>query len=214
MADFRGDLNSYEIYAFWQAIEKSQLAPDRKITFKLLFATGGQRVREVIQAEWAEFSLSEGLWTLPSSRVKNKRVHVVPLGSLALSLLQELQEYDNQSRHLFPNQSNPDQPMKDDALAQCLTRMNKPGVQPFQSRDIRRTCKTLMGKIGITKEVRDRLHNHALDDVSSRHYDRYDYLLEKRSAISKWNDYLSRIIAGNWQSDNLIQFSSKKETAL
>ena len=146
--------------------------------------------------------------------VKNKRVHVVPLGSLALSLLQELQAYDNQSRHLFPNQSNPEKPMKDDALAQCLTRMSKPGVQPFQSRDIRRTCKTLMGKIGITKEVRDRLHNHALDDVSSRHYDRYDYLLEKRSAISKWNDYLSRIIANNWQSDNLIQFSSKKETAL
>ena len=63
-------LTEAEIYALWQAIENSQLAPDRKITFKLLFATGGQRVREVIQAEWTEFSLDEGLWTLPSNRGK------------------------------------------------------------------------------------------------------------------------------------------------
>jgi len=59
---------------------------------------------------------------------------------------------------------------------------------------IRRTVKTLMGKAGIDKQLRDRIQNHALQDVSSRHYDRYDYLAEKRQGMKVWNDYLELII--------------------
>ena len=40
-----------------------------------------------------------------------------------------------------------------------------------------------MGELGITKDLRDRLQNHALNDVSSKHYDRYEYLPEKRQAL-------------------------------
>ncbi|MGL4712711.1 MAG: hypothetical protein ACRCWP_09180, partial [Shewanella sp.] len=58
-------------------------------------------------------------------------------------------------------------------------------------RDIRRTCKTLMGELGISKELRDRIQNHALNDVSSKHYDRYDYMPEKREAMRKWETRLT-----------------------
>jgi hypothetical protein len=44
---------------------------------------------------------------------------------------------------------------------------------------LRRTWKTLAGNAGISKEMRDRLQNHSKGDVSSRHYDRYDYLVER-----------------------------------
>lgn len=53
-----------------------------------------------------------------------------------------------------------------------------PDFKIFTARDLRRTCKTLMGEAGISKEIRDRIQNHALNDVSSKHYDRYDYLPE------------------------------------
>lgn len=69
--------------------------------------------------------------------------------------------------------------------AQNLIYATKPG------RDIRRTCKTLMGELGISKELRDRIQNHALQDVSSRHYDRYDYLAEKRDALEQWERRLN-----------------------
>ena len=49
-------------------------------------------------------------------------------------------------------------------------------------------------EIGISKEIRDRIQNHALQDVSSRHYDRYEYLEEKRQAVKVWNDYLEDIL--------------------
>lgn len=43
-----------------------------------------------------------------------------------------------------------------------------------------------MGELGIAKDLRDRLQNHALNDVSSKHYDRYEYLPEKRRALELW----------------------------
>jgi hypothetical protein len=53
--------------------------------------------------------------------------------------------------------------------------------------------------------MRDRLQNHAQrGDVSSRHYDKYDYLPERRAAMAKWADYLDRIIAGD--VGKLIEF--------
>ena len=67
-------------------------------------------------------------------------------------------------------------------------------VTKFVPRDIRRTVKTFMGKAGITKELRDRIQNHALTDVSAKHYDRYDYMKEKRNGLTVWNDYLELII--------------------
>ena len=58
-----------------------------------------------------------------------------------------------------------------------------PEFKVFTARGLRRTCKMLMGEAGICKEIRDRIQSHALNDVSSKHYDRYDYLPEKRRAL-------------------------------
>lgn len=49
-----------------------------------------------------------------------------------------------------------------------------------------------MGELGISKALRDRLQNHALNDVSSKHYDRYEYLSEKRRALELWDSKLTR----------------------
>jgi len=67
-------------------------------------------------------------------------------------------------------------------------------INKFITKDIRRTFKTLAGKAGISKELRDRLQNHALRDVSSKHYDRYSYIKEKRQGMKVWNDYLELIL--------------------
>ncbi len=50
-----------------------------------------------------------------------------------------------------------------------------------------------MGEIGVSKELRDRIQNHALQDVSSKHYDRYDYLSEKRKALGLWERRVNKV---------------------
>jgi len=62
---------------------------------------------------------------------------------------------------------------------------------------MRRTCKTLMGKAGISKVDRDILQQHDKEDISTLHYDRYDYMKEKRIAMDIWKKYLCEILEVN-----------------
>ncbi|MBD2786357.1 integrase [Xenorhabdus sp. DI] len=45
-------------------------------------------------------------------------------------------------------------------------------------------------KIHKDKEMRDRVQNQKRPGVSSKHYDRYDYLKEKREIIEQWENKL------------------------
>jgi len=50
--------------------------------------------------------------------------------------------------------------------------------------------------MGISLEMRNRLQGHAMTDVGSIHYDRYDYLTEKRAAMAAWTSDLTEIVKG------------------
>jgi integrase len=76
-----------------------------------------------------------------------------------------------------------------------MWRQRERGVIPVvTNRDLRRTWKTLAGKAGVSKEIRDRLQNHTLQDVSSRSYDRWNYMPEKRAGMEKWNTFVERLL--------------------
>jgi hypothetical protein len=62
------------------------------------------------------------------------------------------------------------------------------------NRDLRRTWKTLAGKAGVSKEIRDRIQNHALQDVSSKSYDRWNYIPEKCEGMEKWNAFVTALL--------------------
>jgi hypothetical protein len=65
----------------------------------------------------------------------------------------------------------------------------------LHSTDLRRTWKTLAGKAGISKEIRDRIQNHALHDVSSKSYDRWTYMPEKRAGMKKWDKFVTTLLS-------------------
>ena len=117
---------------------------------------------------------------------------MIPLNEIAFDIIK-----NNPKQHdvyLFPADSNIE-PLQVDGFSKAISRLLKrTTIEKFVPRDLRRTFKTLTGKAGISKEIRDRLQNHALQDVSSQHYDRYDYLKEKRVAMDIWNDYLANIL--------------------
>ena len=64
----------------------------------------------------------------------------------------------------------------------------------FQTRDIRRTWKSRAGEIGISKEMRDLIQQHAKNDTGSVHYDWADYLPQMRAAMDKWADWLAAVV--------------------
>src|SRR5205823_6614445 len=69
-------------------------------------------------------------------------------------------------------------------------------AEPPTAHDLRRTFATRMAALGVAKEIRDRLLNHAPErgDIEGAHYNVHDYLPEKRRALAKWDAALSAIL--------------------
>jgi len=191
-------LSEKEVKKLWAAMgNKKKMPQPTGLVLRLILATSGQRVEEVLQAPWSEFDLKAGLWELPPERTKKGRAHVVPLSKLATDELKALHEITGESDYLFPAGRGADGPMRTDSLGYAIRRFCKDGkFERFTARDLRRTVKTMMGKAGTSKATRHRLQNHKLSDTSSKHYDRYDYLAEKRAAVAIWESMLSAMIEG------------------
>ncbi len=201
------ELSTEEIKELWGRLDEGYIHPSTVGVIKMMLATG-QRLGEVLHSEWSEFDLEGMKWELPPSRTKNRRAHVVPLTEFHRLLLEEIRPYSDK-KWVFPKKDGSG-PRNIDSISQAVARFCNPGPKSkkkpfpkFVPRDLRRTWKTRTGEIGLSKEIRDRLQNHALTDVSSQHYDRYDYLPQKRQAMDAWAKWLEITIKGD--TDNVIE---------
>lgn len=86
----------------------------------------------------------------------------------------------------FPSAMDPPKPESHGTLYSFVWRPRDRGVIPYATnRDLRRTFKTLAGKAGVSKEIRDRLQH-----VNSKNYDRWRYMPKKRAGMAKWNKFV------------------------
>lgn len=201
------ELNQDEICHLWADLSSDDFTDKAMaIGFKLMFATGGQRPIELSRAKWENILFDTKVWDYPIGSTKNKRSHVVPLTDLAIELFTELKALTGHTPYLFP-MVNKDGHIHVKEFTEAMANYRKQATfngranpfheKPFTPRDIRRTVKTRMGELHINKETRDRINNHAIKDVSDKHYDRYDYIKEKRDALEFWCDWLDKITKGN-----------------
>jgi len=186
-----------EIKIIWDELPKKSLITSWAV--KLAFTTG-QRLGEIIRVRWSDIDFDDQLMTIPAGVSKNKIEHIVPLDGLSWAVIEEMKGITGDYEYLFPASNRggfiEDKHIFNTSISKVIREYSTEHkkVRKFLARDIRRTVKTLMGKAGIDKAIRDRVQNHSLQDISSKHYDRYDYLPEKRQALKVWNDYLELII--------------------
>lgn len=204
-------LNRAEIGVLWRSIDAGSIPGQLGNALKLLLSTG-QRVEEVLQAEWSEFDIEAMVWEIPATRRKsawrgNTSNHLVPLTAFHIELIEEARQYAGDSPYLYPGKTGKPRPVN--SLNQLINRFcvaserkEREYLARFTPRDCRRTFKTLTGQAGLSKDIRDRLQGHSQADVSSKHYDKYDYMAEKKAAMQCWIDWLT--LAVNKPS-NVIQ---------
>lgn len=187
-------LSASEIKQVWNALERANFHPKTIAAIRLLFALGGQRVEEILKLHRDHIDFTARLVTLLET--KNGNTHVVPFGEVAEPLLKACVLNADASGLLFGKMhSASPAPMESATLSHAISKLCKRhAITAFQPKDIRRTVKTLMGFCGIRKADRDRFQNHALTDVSSKHYDRYEYLAEKRQVMAVWDTYLQNLL--------------------
>ncbi|MBB1432469.1 site-specific integrase [Pseudoalteromonas sp. SG43-4] len=183
-------LNEDELKKVWNADDLPYYTHQY---IKLALLLGGQRVNEVYGSYVSDFDLENKTFTIPASRIKvqQRGDHIVPLCDTAIAIIQELTQQQGKAGQMFPHRDNPIASAHVSTLRMAIIRWcEKNKVPNFNPRDLRRTCKTLMGKAGIDKINRDILQQHNKFDVSSVHYDRYDYMKEKMQSIEVWENFI------------------------
>jgi integrase len=193
-------LNQAELCDFWHWLVEQDESSRYSTAARLIICTG-QRVSEILR-------VTEQTWNPDDKMIdwgttKNGKPHNVPVPEQGVDILEEL-VMANQNGFYWPSRDDPTVPTEV-AVLQLIQRYleDHPKVPHFTARDLRRTWKTLAGHAGISKEMRDRIQNHSLSDISSKHYDRYEMLPERRAAMEVWSKYLARIIAGEFKDKDV-----------
>ena len=101
-----------------------------------------------------ELDFENKLWTIPSSRTKNKRTHVVPLSDLAIELIRKaLVVRTAESVYVFPTPKvGVDEQIDPKAATRAFARFRKAlELENMNIHDLRRTGATMMTgeKLGI-----------------------------------------------------------------
>lgn len=182
-----------EFRLFWEWLVANRARSVSAPALQLIMATG-QRVREILCLREAHYDRQE--YMLRWKKTKNGLPHSLPLPEIAIEILDEL--VANDGGYFFPHRVDPKRhAIYTSPNKLCELYASENILERFTPRDLRRTWKTLAGRAGISKEMRDRLQNHiGKSDVSTRHYDRYDYLSERRAAMKTWNAFMQEILAG------------------
>jgi integrase len=192
-------LKPAELRTFWTWLEGQD---DRSLGAAVLRleAATGQRLTEILCISDSSYDRAETM--VDWSKTKNGLPHAIPLPKQAKAVLDGL--IPNRHGLYFPHGDRPDESMTIEACEKLVRRFLLTAKIPhFTPRDLRRTWKTLAGAAGLSKEIRDRLQNHARQDVSSRHYDRWEMIPEKRAAMAQWSEYLNLILSGELEKAGL-----------
>ncbi|MGO9060057.1 MAG: tyrosine-type recombinase/integrase [Candidatus Binataceae bacterium] len=185
-------LSNDEIRRVWAAIEAEPPQTWGAI-FKLLMMTG-QRPSEVRAMHWDEVDFEESTWTIPGTRTKNDLTHVVPLVGQALDILRSLPQHRDASGYVFPGQRGP---VSVPGLGRAVERIRVRSGVAFRTHDLRRTCGTNLGKLGVNRTVIKKVLNHSEGKDITAVYDRHSYDEEKRTALLKWDCRLHEIVEGH-----------------
>lgn len=145
------------------------------------------RPAEVTEAEWSEFDHDHVLWTVPATRIKACREHVMPLPSQAVNMLKTLQGLTGHRYHTFPGRGNPRGPMTSHSLRQLL---KSPGWGTYSPHATRTTGSTRLNELGYRPDAIEAQLAHADTNNVRRTYNHATYIDERKAMMQEWADKL------------------------
>jgi len=188
-------LTGDEIRAVWQACRDDDFGKIIKLAILL-----GCREDEIAGLRWSELNLTKSQWTIPPSRTKNNRQHMVALPRSALEIIRGIP-----ARHerdlLFGSRAGPFTGFSraKKSLDKRIADAQGAPPPPWHIHDLRRTLATTMGnELGILPHVVSEILGHVGTHKSgvAGVYNHATYLPEVAKAMALWDDYVHAIVTG------------------
>jgi integrase len=182
-------LDPREIKQIWDACGDD----DFGVIVRLLLLTG-QRRNEIADLRWSEIDFDNATITLPAARTKNRRQHVFPLSSAALSILKVRQRVPERDLVFGAG----DRGFTTWSHAKHALDAAVGSLPVWVLHDLRRSAATGMADLGIQPHVIEAVLNHVSGHKAgvAGVYNRSSYEREKRIAADRWGDHLAAIVEG------------------
>lgn len=155
-----------------------------------LLALTGQRREEVAQMRWEEIDVDRRTWTIPKTRTKNKKAHIVHLSGQSLAVLKR---QNPQSAFVFSTFGS----KSFQEFSSCKRELDHlSGVASWRLHDLRRTCVSGMARLGIAPHVADKILNHQSGTISgvAAVYQRHAFLNERECALDLWGAHVNNVV--------------------
>src|SRR4029077_2863964 len=126
---------------------------------------------------------------IPAERMKMKTEHIVPLAPQAVAQLRELRDLPGagDSPFLFPSPSR-DGCMSYNTMLFALYRLGYHGRATVHG--FRAMASTALNEMGFRSDVIERQLAHEQRNRIRAAYNRAEYLVERRTMMNRWADYL------------------------
>ncbi|MDH3460453.1 MAG: integrase [Burkholderiaceae bacterium] len=181
----KNPLTGDQLRTYWQSIKNKPGMQGAVLRLHLL--TGGQRIEQLVRLRARDvkgdaLTLFDGKGrpgTLP-------RVHPVPLTPLAVAALKE---FKTSGEYVISTDGKTH--IAGTTLSGWAAAAAE-GIPDFKAKRIRSGVETLLASLGVSKDVRGRLQSHGIGGVQDTHYDAYEYMPEKRDALTKLYNFLQR----------------------
>ncbi len=151
------------------------------------------RPGELRQAEWNEFDLVKGVWTIPASRMKMRKEHSMPLPRQAVKILIELFEFTGPHGFVFPSVGRGAVPMSENTMNVALRRMGITAEQ-HTSHGFRASASTLLNESNLFSiDAVEYSLAHIEKDAIRKAYARGDAMSERIKMAQWWADHIDQL---------------------
>lgn len=145
------------------------------------------RSGETRYATWSEIDLDAGIWSIPASRMKMRKTHVVPLTGPVIEILRRRWPLRNEESDLIFSTYGI-KPLSDMAMTQFLRRI---GIEKVTVHGFRSSFTDWAAELtDFRKEVVDKALAHKLADRVEAAYRRTDFFERRRALMLAWSNYL------------------------
>jgi len=154
------------------------------------------RPGELRHAEWEEIDLDGGLWTIPATKMKMRKVHLVPLSRQSVEILRLAHAITGPSGYAFPSIRTPTRPMSENTVNAGLRRLGFTGDE-MTAHGFRAMASTLLNESGKwSPDAIERALAHGDEDRVRAAYHRGPHWKERVAMAQWWSDHLDQLREG------------------
>jgi len=152
--------------------------------------------------EWKEIDFKKKEWIIPANKMKTKTEFILPLPHQVIELLEEIHQYTNDNKYVFPSYRDKNKPMSDNTIISALRRMGytKDEFVPHGFRSMFSTIayENANHEAGhkFTGEVIEALLAHKEKNKIKDAYNRASYKDSMRGLINWYANYLDEVKHG------------------